>query len=136
MVADELMSKSPFVVQVTDSIRRVMAKLTERDVRHLPVVDRGRLVGMVSDRDLRRLLDPMFELAPAHAARNDELERPISVLMSSDVISVQPETEADEVIDLMIEHKIGAVPVTEADGSKLLGIISYVDVLRAARNVL
>jgi CBS domain-containing protein len=136
MVADELMSKSPFVVQVTDSIRRVMAKLTERDVRHLPVVDRGRLVGMVSDRDLRRLLDPMFELAPAHAARNDELERPISVLMSSDVISVQPETEADEVIDLMIEHKIGAVPVTESDSSKLLGIISYVDVLRAAREAL
>jgi CBS domain-containing protein len=36
----------------------------------------------------------------------------------------------------MIEHKIGAVPVTEADSSKLLGIISYVDVLRAARDVL
>jgi CBS-domain-containing membrane protein len=136
MVAEELMSESPFVVQVTDSIRSVMAKLTESDVRHLPVVEEGRLVGMVSDRDLRRLLDPMFELAAARGARSGDLERPISLLMSSDVISVQPEAEVDEVIDLLIEHKIGAVAVTEADSSKLLGIISYVDVLRAARDVL
>lgn len=136
MVAEELMSKSPFVVQVTSSIRSVMAKLTESDVRHLPVVAEGQLVGMVSDRDLRRLLDPMFELAPARAASSEDLEGPISVLMSSDVISVQPETEINEVIALMIEHKIGAVPVTQADSSTLLGIISYVDVLRAARDVL
>jgi len=136
MVADELMSESPFVVQVTDSIRRAMAQLTESDVRHLPVVEDGRLVGMVSDRDLRRLLDPIFEPAPGRAARSEDLERPISLLMSSDVISVQPEAEVEEVIDLMIEHKIGAVPVTEAGSSKLLGIISYVDVLRAARDVL
>jgi CBS domain-containing protein len=136
MVAEELMSESPIVVQVTDSIRSVMAKLMESDVRHLPVVEEGRLVGMVSDRDLRRLLDPMFELASARGARSGDLERPISLLMSSDVISVQPESEVDEVIDLLIEHKIGALPVTEADSSKLLGIISYVDVLRAARDVL
>lgn len=136
MVAEELMSPSPFVVQVTDSVRRVMTKLTESDVRHLPVVDQGRLVGMVSDRDLRRLIDPSFDLAPASAARSDVLEQPISVLMSSDVISVQPEAEVEEVIDLLVEHKIGAVPVTEPDSLKLLGIISYVDVLRAARDVL
>lgn len=136
MVAEDLMSTSPFVVSVTETIRRVMAKLMESDVRHLPVVDEGRLVGMISDRDLRRLIDPMFELAPVTRARSDELEQPISVLMSSDVISVNPDSEIEEVIDLMIEHKIGAVPVTEPDSEKLLGIISYVDVLRAARDVL
>jgi len=136
MVAEDLMSKSPHVVAVTESIRQVMRKLTEADVRHLPVVDDGRLVGMVSDRDVRRLAQPLFELAPSSSARRDDLERPISALMSSDVISVHPETEADEVIDLMLEHGIGALPVTEADSLKLVGIISYVDVLQAARDVL
>jgi acetoin utilization protein AcuB len=136
MVAEELMSKSPHVVQVTETIRNVMAKLAECDVRHLPVVHHGRLVGMVSDRDLRRLSDPMFDLAPESAARGALLEQPISQLMSGDVISVQPESEAAEVIDLMIQHRIGAVPVTDPDGSTLLGIISYVDVLRAARDML
>jgi CBS domain-containing protein len=136
MVAEELMSRNPFAVEVTASIRSAMAKLTESDVRHLPVVERGRLVGMVSDRDLRRLIHPLFELAPAHAARSEDLDRPISVLMNSDVISVQTESEIEDVIDLMIEHKIGAVPVMAPDSSELLGIISYVDVLRAARDVL
>ena len=136
MVAEELMSPSPIVVQVTESIRRVMNTLTEGDVRHLPVVDEGRLVGMISDRDVRRLINPIFALAPESAARSEALEQTIAVLMSSDVISVHPESEVEEVIDLMIEHKIGAVPVTEADSAKLLGIISYVDVLRAARGVL
>jgi CBS domain-containing protein len=133
MVAEELMSTRPFVVSVTESIRRVMNKLMECDVRHLPVVDGGRLVGMVSDRDVRRLVDPIFELAPASAARSDDLEQRISTLMSSDVISVHPESEVDEVIDLMLEHRIGAIPVADPDSSQLLGIISYVDVLRAAR---
>jgi acetoin utilization protein AcuB len=136
MVAEELMSPSPIVVQVTESIRRVITKLTESDVRHLPVVDEGRLVGMISDRDVRRLINPIFELAPASAARSEALDQTIAVLMSSDVVSVHPESDVEEVIDLMIEHKIGAVPVTEADSAKLLGIISYVDVLRAARGVL
>lgn len=136
MVAEDLMSTSPFVVSVTETTRRVMVKLMESDVRHLPVVDEGRLVGMVSDRDLRRLLDLMFGLAPATRAGRDELEQPISVLMSGDVLSVNPDSEVEEVIDLMIEHKIGAVPVTEPGSHKLLGIISYVDILRAAREAL
>jgi hypothetical protein len=92
--------------------------------------------GMVSDRDLRTLIDPMFALAPASGTRSQDLDQPISALMSSDVISVSPESEVEEVIDLMIEHRIGAVPVTEPGSSKLQGIISYVDVMRAARDVL
>jgi acetoin utilization protein AcuB len=55
--------------------------------------------------------------------------------MTTDVISVNPETELEEVVDLMIEHKIGAVPVVEADSSKLVGIVSYIDALRAARDL-
>jgi acetoin utilization protein AcuB len=136
MVAEELMSPSPIVVQVTESIRRVMTKFAESDVRHLPVVDEGRLVGMISDRDVRRMINPIFELAPESAARSEALDQAIAVLMSSDVVSVHPEAEVEEVIDLMIEHKIGAVPVTEPDSAKVLGIISYVDVLRAARRAL
>lgn len=136
MVAEELMTTNPIVADVTESIRRAMAKLTESDVRHLPVVDGSRLVGMVSDRDLRRLIDPLFELDPTRGARSQDLDKPVSVLMSSDVIAVQPEAEIAEIIDLMLEHKIGAVAVTEGDSAKLLGIISYVDVLRAARDAL
>lgn len=132
MIVEDHMSSSPFVVHVTDSIGLVLANLLEADVRHLPVVENGTLVGIVSDRDLRRSLDTIP--GSGRSGLQDPLERPVSELMSSDVISVNPETELVEVIDLMLEHKIGAVPVVGVDGLKLLGIISYIDVLRAARS--
>jgi acetoin utilization protein AcuB len=56
--------------------------------------------------------------------------------MSSDVIAVGPDAEIGEVIDLLIDHKIGAVPVVDEETREALGIISYVDVLRALRDVL
>jgi acetoin utilization protein AcuB len=125
------MSPDPFVAHVTDSIGSVLAMMMETDVRHLPVVENGMLLGIVSDRDLRRSLDVIP--GPGSGGRLNALERPNSELMSSDVISVDAETEMVEVIDLMLDHKIGAIPVVEADSLKVVGIISYIDVLRAAR---
>ena len=57
-------------------------------------------------------------------------------MTDADVLFVHPESDVTEVVDLMIEHKIGALPVVEPGSLKLLGIVSYVDVLRAARDVL
>jgi len=134
MVVDEIMSRDPFVVSVTDTVGAAIKKLIEADVRHLPVVSEGELVGMVSDRDLRSFT-PIAMLELAHPRElQSRLAQPVSKVMTSDVISVNPETEIEEVIDLMIEHKIGAVPVVEADSSKLVGIVSYIDALRAARD--
>lgn len=50
-------------------------------------------------------------------------------LMSSDTLSVDMDTDASEIAELMLENKIGAVPVTDIDG-RLVGIVSYVDLLR------
>ena len=54
--------------------------------------------------------------------------------MSADVVKVYPETDLGEVIDRMLDEKVGAVPVVDADTGDLLGIVSYVDVLRALRD--
>jgi acetoin utilization protein AcuB len=63
------------------------------------------------------------------------LDASIASLMSSDLLSVSPETDVTEVVDLMIEHRVGAIPVVGDEGDDLLGIISYVDILRAARDL-
>jgi acetoin utilization protein AcuB len=131
MLAREYMSPDPFVVHGTDSIGSVLAAMMEADVRHLPVVENGMLLGIVSDRDLRRSLDVIP--GPGRGGGQDALERPISDLMSSDVINVNPETEMVEVIDLMLDHRIGAIPVVEGDNLRVVGILSYIDILRAAR---
>ena len=134
MIAAEAMSPSPYVARSSDSVGQVVRVLSEADVRHLPIVDEGTLVGIVSDRDLRAVV-PWTLTEPSEPAEARRiLAQPIASLMSSDVVSVDAETELVEVIDLMVEHKIRAVPVVEAGSAKLVGIVSYVDVLRTLRN--
>jgi acetoin utilization protein AcuB len=129
MIVREIMTPTPWVVEVTDSLRRVHARLLESDVRHLPVVDRGKLVGIISERDV-----PSDLVSPGARGGFDRGDRPVSNYMSSDVICVTSESDLGDAIELMLEHRIGAVPVVDLDGERLIGIVSYVDVLREARH--
>ena len=56
---------------------------------------------------------------------------PVVNVMSSDVIFVEPETDVSEVVDLLIESKVGAIPVIRPDTRSVVGVVSYIDVLRA-----
>jgi CBS domain-containing protein len=132
MVIREIMSTPPIALEVTESIASARRKLRDADVRHLPVVDRHTLVGIVSDRDI-----PLADIEPESSSASGGRDRmPISTVMSSDVLSVDPESDVSEAIDLMIEHKVGAVPVVDAETESLVGIVSYIDLLRAARALL
>jgi acetoin utilization protein AcuB len=119
--AFDLMTPKVVTIKPTASVRLALKMLAELDVRHLPVVDEAQeLVGMISERDLLRL------------RRSQEvLNQPVSDVMSADVLVVTPVTGVEEIIELMTEHRIGALPVVDND-SQLVGIVSYVDVLRAA----
>ena len=136
MIVQDVMTRDPYVALVRDSLRTVLSKLAEADIRHLPVTEDGSLVGIVSDRDLREVVPSALSALerPLEAARI--LARPVSELMSTDVISVNPGDDLVEAIDLMIEHRVGAVPVVDAGSAELVGIVSYVDALRAAREFL
>ena len=61
------------------------------------------------------------------------LDQPVGEVMNRAPISVNPGSELREAVDLMLDHKIGAVTVTEPDSQELVGIVTYVDVLRVAR---
>jgi acetoin utilization protein AcuB len=136
MLVQEVMTRRPYVASTRDSIRKVIEKLAEADVRHLPVLEDGSLVGIVSDRDLREVVPSALDVVerPHESARI--LARPVSELMSTDVVAVTPEDDLVEAIDLMLEHRIGAVPVVDDGSAELIGIVSYVDALRAAREAL
>lgn len=131
MVVSEVMTENPATVDASRSVREVLRELYELDVRHLPVVDNGQLVGIVSDRDMRAVTVPLLD-----GGSGDQLDQSISDLMSSDVVSVDPEMDLTEVVDLMIEHRIGAVPVVAPETQDLVGIVSYIDILKAARDSL
>jgi acetoin utilization protein AcuB len=136
MIARDLMTPDPLTVTPQASIAEVWDLMREVDVRHVPVVQGGALVGMLSDRDLGRVdLARLLKIEGAGALRQ-ELATPIAEVMTSHVISVEPQTEVGDVIALLLDHKIGALPVVEAGTREVLGIISYVDVLRALQALL
>ena len=126
------LTPNPATADATASIRAALRKLLDLDVRHLPIVSDGELVGIISDRDLKEVTSRI--LAEGETRIDRVLDRPVADLMSADVVSVDPETDLEEVVDLMIEHRVGALPVVSPGTDELVGIVSYVDVLRVARD--
>ena len=136
MTARELMTPNPVTATPQVTVAEVWDLMRELVIRHVPVVQAGVLAGMVSDRDLSGLdVARVLTVEGAEALRK-ELATPIINVMSSDVICVEPESEVGDVVDLLLEHKVGALPVVQPDTREIMGIISYVDVLRALRHVL
>ncbi|MCA9658270.1 MAG: CBS domain-containing protein [Myxococcales bacterium] len=133
----DIMTTSIVTANATDSVRQALTLLEDQDIRHLPVIDDDRqLVGLVSDRDLREYRLPVMEELDNPDQAEDLLETALSEVMSSDVISVDAEEDATAACDLMIEYRIGAVPVLDRTTGELVGIISYIDLLRLTRDLL
>lgn len=136
MLIADIMIASVVTARPEDTVRRALAVLEDLDIRHLPVVDGdGRLVGMVSDRDLREFWSAPGDGAD-EAGADDPLETAIAEVMSADVVSVDSQEDVSAAIDTMIEYRVGAVPVLDQTTGELVGIISYVDLLRLARDLL
>jgi CBS domain-containing protein len=136
MRAGSLMTTRPVTVTTKATIAEALALMRDLDIRHVPVVEHGALVGMLSDRDLA-YLDVGASLTDVGATRlRRELSTPVVKAMSSDVIYVEPETDVSEIVALLLEHKIGAVPVVHPDTRAVVGIVSYIDVLRAVQDAL
>ena len=136
MQAQDVMTPNPVTVPPQASAAEVWDLMRERAVRHLPVVDGGTLVGMLSDRDLAHFdLGRVLTVEGAEALRR-ELATPAIKVMSPDVITVEPEAELGEVIDLLVENRIGAVAVVRPETQELVGFVSYIDVLAAVRDLL
>lgn len=133
---ESVMTANPMTAKPDTTIREALQLLEDMEIRHLPVLDDGRLVGIVSDRDLREFRLPLFEEMDNPDFAEDLAQTPVSAAMSSLVISVETGEDLGSAIDAMMEHGVGAVPVVERDGDTLVGIVSYIDVLRVLRAIL
>jgi acetoin utilization protein AcuB len=135
MKARDVMTPNPITVTTQATLGEVWDLMREADIRHVPVVRGGILIGMLSDRDLASLdVGRVLTTEGADALRR-ALGAPVVAAMSSDVISVEPETDLGDVIDLMIENKVGAIPVVLPDTRQVVGIASYIDVLRGVQEL-
>ena len=132
MNVSEIMTENPVVARPNTPIREALELLQTLDVRHLPVVSEGGdLVGMLSDRDLAAVGQGA---SPSDSARTIMLAEPVSTVMTGAPVTVLPEEDVVQAIDLLLESKVGALPVVTEETGSLIGILSYVDVLRGLRD--
>jgi len=136
MIASDLMTSNPATVTPQATIAEAWDLMRELDVRHLPVVDGEALVGMLSDRDLGNLDVTRLLTEEGADALRQQLSRPVVQIMSTDVVAAEPETEVSELVTLLLEHKVGAIPVVMPDTGQIVGIVSYIDVLRVLQKVI
>lgn len=124
----EIMRSPVVVIEMTATIEEAQALMEEHNVRRLPVVDsEGRLVGIVSQGDLREASALKASVNP-YAPEATESWLTVEEIMTPNPITVTPDTPIWQAAELMIEHKIGGLPVME--GSRLVGIVTTSDIMR------
>jgi CBS domain-containing protein len=132
------MTRRPITVDPDAPLATAMAVMREREIRHLPVVDEvGRLVGIITDRDLRSaaLAPPLAEFLPAGLRRAvDDAAGMLGRLRVKDamtwgVVTTRPGASVAEAGAVMFERRIGSLPVRE--NGKLVGIVTERDIFKA-----
>ena len=127
----DVMTKNPLVMTAEETISQAEGLMTENQIRQLPVVDGSALLGIVTDRDLRSFIAGSSLADPAERAR--ALRTPVREIMTNEPLTLAPDDDLRDAVELLMEEKVGALPVVdEAEG--LVGIVTYVDALRCFLN--
>jgi CBS domain-containing protein len=121
----EMMTTALITMKARDKIQSADLDMRLAGIRHLPVVDdRNHVIGILSNRDLARAL-----------GQRDAATLVVADIMSRHVFTVGADTPAAEAAELMIEHKIGALPVV-GDEEQIIGLVTETDFLEIARRAL
>jgi acetoin utilization protein AcuB len=127
--------KSPVhAVKPLDSVLHARELMERHRINQLPVIVEGRLVGIVTDRDLRDAFPSVFD-GPGTRRRkpkvgaSDPSQVTVEMAMTPSVITVGPETGMAEAAELMRRHRVGSLPVVE--NHRIVGILARSDVLDA-----
>ena len=118
----------PITIGSKATVAEAEALLEAHRIRHLPVMEGDRLVGMITDRDVRLASMPRPRKEPSHQDALLQLVR-VEQVMTPDPATASPDMPVAEAAWLMLEHRYGGLPVV-ADG-RLVGIITQGDLLKA-----
>jgi len=126
---EDWMRRRPVTIAPQETVRTAWQLIREHRIRHLPVVEGGRLLGIVTDRDLRHAL-------PSRAASLDMHEIPylaekvrIWEVMARAVVTIDRQAPIEDAARLLLKYRIGGLPVVQ--GERLVGIITKTDMVRA-----
>ncbi len=121
----ERMTKTPHLIGAEQSLKTAHDLMRKHHIRHLPVLHGGKLIGIVSERDLH-LVETLHDVDPANVR--------VEEAMSQDVYAVTPKTPLKEVVREMAARRLGSAVVV--DGAQVIGVFTTVDALETLAGVL
>ncbi len=129
MLVKNWMSKNVITVDVNDSMQDAMKNLKEHDIRMLPVMKKGKLVGIITDRDLKKASASDATTLEVHELLYLLMKIKVKDIMTRDVITVPPDYTVEETAQVLQKNRISGAPVVDADG-QLVGTITQTDLFR------
>ncbi len=127
--AGDLMTREPIAFRASDKLFDVVVRMVREDIRHVPIVDaERRVIGVVTDRDVRVVVgDPVHALSESDELELEDLTA--AHAMTPHPVTVPEEASILELARTFIDERVGAAIVVDG-GERLVGIVSYVDLLR------
>ena len=129
MLVKNWMSKNVITVDINDSMQDAMKLLKENDIRMLPVMKKAKLVGIVTDRDLKKASASDATTLEVHELLYLLMKIKVKNIMTRDVITVPPDYTVEETAQVLQKNRISGAPVVDADG-QLVGTITQTDLFR------
>ena len=129
MVVSDIMRTVLVTVTMDHTIDQAREIMKMKHIRHLLVMDGSKLVGIVTDRDVRFHLSPRVDTPIESKSDRASLESKLHQVMTRELITVSADTPVAEAASLILEHKIGCLPVLDRDGFTI-GIVTDADFLR------
>jgi acetoin utilization protein AcuB len=131
------MTRKVITVEPDDGIFKAQELMAANKIRHLPVIEPdGRLIGIVTDRDIRSALPyKFFRESPSEEEKKNFAELKIKNIMTKNPLTISPTYTLQDALLMIQDARVGALPVVDENGI-LSGIISVRDLLRAFINVL
>ncbi len=133
MTVEPVMTQEVFTVRMDDSIGTIREILKAAQFHHLLVVNGRKLVGILSDRDVLRVISPFLDTVSETTRDVAFLNKKVHQIMTRRPITVSRSTSIKTAMNLLMENRISCLPVTSSDG-KIEGIITWRDLLRVYLN--
>ena len=129
MLVGNWMTKDVISVDVNDSMQDAARLIRKHKIKRLPVMENGKLVGIVTDRDLKRASASDVTTLEIHELLFLISEIKISDIMTKDPITIPLDYTIDEAAQILLEHKLSGAPVVDDEG-QVAGIITQTDIFR------
>jgi acetoin utilization protein AcuB len=130
MSVRDIMSKTVVTVEMDDKLRTVKEIFDHMKFHHLLVVEAGKLIGVVSDRDLLKALSPKLGTISESEKDAATLNKRVHQIMTRNPMSLHPEASVLDAVNMFNTHRISCIPIVDIDRQPV-GLLSWRDILKA-----